>query len=67
MFSQWDIAVMLARDVEADAAAGRVDPGRVARLARTVVEFQQGLLGRRGKARKEQPAVASSAGSVRTR
>jgi hypothetical protein len=47
MFNQWTIAVALARDVEVDAEAGRVDPARVARLARSVVEFQQGLLGRR--------------------
>jgi hypothetical protein len=47
MFSQWDIAVALAREVEFDADEGRVDPARVARLARAVVEFQQRLLGRR--------------------
>jgi hypothetical protein len=53
MFSQWDIAVALAREVELDAAEGRVDPARVARLARAVVEFQQRLLGGRRVARKD--------------
>ncbi len=46
MFSQWEIAVALARDVVDDCQGGRVDVSRVARMARTVVEFQEGLLGR---------------------
>lgn len=56
MFSHWDIAVALAREVEGDAAEGRVDPARVARLARAVVEFQQRLLGRRVARKDAVPA-----------
>jgi hypothetical protein len=60
MFNQWDIAVALARDIAVDADAGRVDPARVARLARSVVEFQQGLLGRRVTARSDTGSASSA-------
>lgn len=40
MLAQWEIVVMLAREVDKDCALGRLDATRTARLARAVIEFQ---------------------------
>jgi hypothetical protein len=46
MNTRWELVVALAREVDEDCAAGRKpDLTRVARLARAVIEFQQGLVG----------------------
>ncbi len=46
MNTRWELVVSLAREVDDDCANGRKpDPTRVARLARAILEFQQGLVG----------------------
>jgi hypothetical protein len=46
MATRWELVVALAREVDEDCAAGRkLDLTRVARLARAVLDFQQGLVG----------------------
>jgi hypothetical protein len=46
MATRWELVVALAREVDEDCAAGRkLDLTRVARLARSVLDFQQGLVG----------------------
>jgi hypothetical protein len=60
MATRWELVVALAREVDEDCAAGRkLDLTRVARLARSVLDFQQGLVGNPDGSRSGAvPAVA---------
>jgi hypothetical protein len=65
MATRWELVVALAREVDEDCAAGRkLDLTRVARLARSVLDFQQGLVGGPDAARPAAPPPAPSVPST---
>jgi hypothetical protein len=42
--TRWEEIVRLAQEVDADCRGGTIDPERVVRLAREVIEFQRALV-----------------------
>jgi hypothetical protein len=61
MATRWELVVALAREVDEDCAAGRkLDLTRVARLARSVLDFQQGLVGADPARPVQAPSPAAS-------
>jgi hypothetical protein len=65
MATRWELVVALAREVDEDCAAGRkLDLTRVARLARSVLDFQQGLVGNTDGARPGSTPTTPAASGI---